>query len=178
MSLLPVQVKPGSSKTPTLEDHEREIISMLSSSGALRNDDAARRLVSYLGRATNLGKAKELIIVVLRKTVTNSTALYQFVRLGGMKYLSAWLREAVSAFADNESLIKETLRVLDVLPIDVDALVSSEIGKPVARFSNSRGGMKKYPKGGPLLVRNSSPHTSACAPPARPLVFSLYRFVT
>jgi hypothetical protein len=127
---------------------ERDIIGLLDASGALKSEASAQRLVELLSRASDgIEKARELVLVVLRKTASHGSCLAAFVNAGGLKHLRNWLRAIQKAGFDDTGVAREILRALDVLPLDFPTLQTSEIGKPVARMSSSRGGAEKFTKG-------------------------------
>jgi hypothetical protein len=127
---------------------ERDIIGLLDASGALKSEASAQKLVELLSRAGDgAGKAKELALVVLRRSASHPSCLAAFVKAGGLKHLRHWLRAIQKAGSDDTGVSREILRALDVLPLDFPTLQSSEIGKPVARMSSSRGGAEKFTKG-------------------------------
>lgn len=152
----------------SVDGFDAEMITLLNTSGGLRNDDSARKLVAMLDNAHHLGTSRDLVLVVLRKTVPTPSVLAEFVRSGGVKHIKTWLRSAskdTAAPEKQELFIKECLRGLEVLPIDLATLQSSEVGKSVARMSTARGGAAKFSKGtchGPVLALFSRHSCDAC----------------
>jgi hypothetical protein len=125
----------GRSKTPHLLDG---LAPLLDSLGGIASIGCVEGVVGIMRKTTAVDSTRKLLIVVLEKTKDKMPCLAKFVKIQGLGVLSTWLGDA--AKANRPLAVVQILRLLPRLPVTVNGLKDSGIGKLVNKLTKEKAG--------------------------------------
>ena len=121
----------------TEDELEQAIIGLLDSGGRIKDAKASAHLVEYLPKLDGKKQVQEMTVLVLNTPGTRPEVLTEFVKRGGVKFLKAWVKKCGKEMEHVEQL-REILKLLLQLPMTVDVVQETEIGKAVYRLTSRR----------------------------------------
>ena len=130
-----LEAQAGRAKKPGLLD---ELPPLLDSAGGIASIGCVAGVVDIMRRATAVDSTRKLLIVVLDKTKDKMPCPAKFVKIQGLGVLSSWLGDASKAGRPQPVL--QILRLLPRLPVTVNGLKDSGIGKLVNRLTKEKAG--------------------------------------
>ena len=128
-------VDQGRSKTPHVLD---DLPPLLDSQGGIASIGCVEGVVAIMRQTTAVDSTRKLLIVVLEKTKDKMPCLAKFVKIHGLGVLSTWLADAMTA--NRPQAVVQILRLLPRLPVTVNGLKDSGIGKLVNRLTKEKAG--------------------------------------
>ena len=166
-----LEAQAGRAKKPGLLD---ELPPLLDSAGGIASIGCVAGVVDIMRRATAVDSTRKLLIVVLDKTKDKMPCLAKFVKIQGLGVLSSWLGDASKAGRPQPVL--QILRLLPRLPVTVNGLKDSGIGKLVNRLTKEKAGSDedvrreaaKVVDGWKALAKAKAAADSTAPPPAAP----------
>ena len=111
---------------------------LLDSLGGIASIGCVEGVVAIMRKATAVDSTRKLLIVVLEKTKDKMPCLAKFVKLQGLAVLSSWLGDASKA--GRPQAVVQILRLLPRLPVTVNGLKDSGIGKLVNKLTKEKAG--------------------------------------
>ena len=128
-------VDQGRSKTPHVLD---DLPPLLDSQGGIASIGCVEGVVAIMRQTTAVDSTRKLLIVVLEKTKDKMPCLAKFVKIHGLGVLSTWLADAMTA--NRPQAVVQILRLLPRLPVTVNGLKDSGIGKLVNKLTKEKAG--------------------------------------
>ena len=162
----------GRAKKPDLLDG---LAPLLDSLGGIASIGCVEGVVAIMRKATAVDSTRKLLVVVLEKTKDKMPCLAKFVKMQGLAVLSTWLGDASKAA--RPQAVVQILRLLPRLPVTVNGLKDSGIGKLVNKLTKEKTGgdedvrteaasvLDGWKK---LAKAKAAAESTAAAPPAKP----------
>lgn len=125
----------GRSKTPHILDG---LAPLLDNQGGIASIGCVEGVVDIMRQTTAVDSTRKLLIVVLDKTKDKMPCLAKFVKIQGLGVLSSWLGDAMKA--NRPQAVVQILRLLPRLPVTVNGLKDSGIGKLVNKLTKEKAG--------------------------------------
>eukprot|EP01043_Picozoa_sp_COSAG02_P059333 COSAG02_NODE_7545_length_2968_cov_1.526316_2_plen_335_part_00 len=111
---------------------------LLDSQGGIASIGCVEGVVAIMRQTTAVDSTRKLLIVVLEKTKDKMPCLATFVKIHGLGVLSTWLGDAMKA--TRPQAVMQILRLLPRLPVTVNGLKDSGIGKLVNKLTKEKAG--------------------------------------
>ena len=117
------------------ESFENRLTPLLDATGSISGSDKVAAFLKLM-QADGNASSRKLLIMVLGKTKEKTPCLARFVKADGLAVLSAWLTEAMQGA--KTVLIMQISKLLPSLPVTLNSLKESGIGKTVNKIGKSK----------------------------------------
>eukprot|EP01047_Picozoa_sp_COSAG01_P017407 COSAG01_NODE_920_length_12728_cov_38.396864_7_plen_540_part_00 len=115
---------------------EEKLLPLLDEQGGISGIENVESVLTLMRQASSVDSSRKLLLLVLDKTRDKMPCLAKFVKAQGLGVLSSWLSDASKAA--KPQLVLKILRLLPRLPVTVNGLRDSGIGKLVNRLTKTK----------------------------------------